>query len=261
MPTMYNMSKIIGFLLILLSFKCAAIKPDSAYIRIPSDFMLSFKDTTISSSDNAYLRTWIINQDSNSKGVFLIAGGDAGNMSYSLHHAYSIFKMGYSVVLFDYRGFGSSSPFKYDSTFLYHKEYNEDFLNMINFCSLTYGSENLNILAMSMGSIFATRLNFDSNGLLILDSPIINPRTAVKHIKKSKDKKYSTPKLPKIQSHEKVLIYYSKSDKTVKLKEIESYVKSSSCLIFASSKYGHMEFMPQLRKSYTTLIEFAINYL
>jgi alpha-beta hydrolase superfamily lysophospholipase len=159
-----------------------AIKPIKEYVYTPDKFKLSYVDTTIASGQ-AELSTWLIEKDS-AKGTFILAYGDAGNKSYLLQQAYFFNARGYNVILFDYRGFGGSSAFSYDSTNLYHTEYYEDLKSVYAFAKSYYVDHPIYIYAVSMRTIFASRLELRDLDGLVLDKPLLGLEHAIENLKK-----------------------------------------------------------------------------
>jgi hypothetical protein len=92
-----------------------AIKPQAEYTMSPDQFKLNYVERQILTSDSAMIFTWQILPDStnNEDCTVIFLTGDAGNMGYVLPYAYYLSKCGYQSLLFDYRGFGKSSPFQH----------------------------------------------------------------------------------------------------------------------------------------------------
>ncbi len=68
---------------------------------------MEFEDLYLTTPDNARLHAWYI-PNSNSDYTFWIFTGNAGNKSYMLDAVQLIYDLGYSVFIYDYRGYGPS---------------------------------------------------------------------------------------------------------------------------------------------------------
>ncbi|NDC41621.1 MAG: hypothetical protein EBZ77_08735, partial [Chitinophagia bacterium] len=139
----------------LLSGTVFAIKPKADYINTPKDFGIPYVETTIK-SDAATLLTWYLAQPEKATApTMIMCNADYGNMSYQLRTAAALYGLGYNVVLFDYRGFGHSSPFAIDTNQLYYNEFVSDFFTV---CSYYYAQSKrpLLVYGQSMGTIVAT---------------------------------------------------------------------------------------------------------
>lgn len=149
------MKKIILFLSILLVEKSYAILPDTVYIREPESMGLMYKDLNVKTKDGYKIATWFFPAqnsisepeieklngakreykllDNKRRPTIIICNGDAGNMSYfQLYLAEAWSNRGFNVVTFDWRGFGSSSPFAMDRNYLCYPEMLEDYNAVIN---------------------------------------------------------------------------------------------------------------------------------
>ncbi len=68
---------------------------------------MQFEEVYLTTPDNARLHAWYI-PNSNSDYIFWIFSGNAGNKSYMLDAIQLIYDLGYSVFIYDYRGYGPS---------------------------------------------------------------------------------------------------------------------------------------------------------
>lgn len=81
--------------------------PDSRFIVTPDQRGCAYEEVTFESPDGFRLAGWFIPVE-NPKGVILHCHGNGGNISYNLYVAELARRLGYSVFLFDYRGYGKS---------------------------------------------------------------------------------------------------------------------------------------------------------
>ncbi len=98
-------------ILIFLTYKYYEHKhiysPDSNIISTPEEFGIEFQDIKFSSRDMVLLHGWFIRGQR--ERVILFLHGNKHNISFPLQYIDMLEKLGYSVFLFDYRGYGKSN--------------------------------------------------------------------------------------------------------------------------------------------------------
>jgi pimeloyl-ACP methyl ester carboxylesterase len=135
-----------------------ALKPETGYSVIPSDYGIVFDTVTIQTADSVSLRGWFFPaQDtagiansivgrlipvppelrpparpycpvvSAPRPTVVICDGDAGNMSYAIFCAHQLFTRGFNVLTFDWRGFGESDPWPMEQDQLVYTEFLSDY--------------------------------------------------------------------------------------------------------------------------------------
>src|ERR1700745_2483977 len=65
-------------------------------------------------------------------------------------------QVGFTVVMFDYRGFGESDSFAIDPKMLYYNEFATDLTSVIRFAKEKYPGNKTGVWAFSMGTIITT---------------------------------------------------------------------------------------------------------
>jgi alpha-beta hydrolase superfamily lysophospholipase len=144
----------------MLSFNSVfAINPDREYIRTPDSVKWNYQQLEIQTSDGFRLNTWIYEAkpENDKDTVLILAYPDAGNMSYFVYHSMILANAGYTVVTFDYRGFGKSQDFEIQKELLYYKEFALDLEAVVEAISKKIPNKKLGIWAMSMGTTIASR--------------------------------------------------------------------------------------------------------
>ena len=68
---------------------------------------LDYEDVTLTTADHIKLHGWWV-PSRNARGTILLMHGNAGNISHRLGYLTMFNRLGYSVLLFDYRGYGKS---------------------------------------------------------------------------------------------------------------------------------------------------------
>ena len=101
-----------GFLLVFLYFYQGRMLflpnlPSRSVERSPSAVGLAYEPVDLLTSDNIHLDGWFIPAPEN-RGVILFCHGNAGNISHRLDSLLLFHRMGFSTLIFDYRGYGRS---------------------------------------------------------------------------------------------------------------------------------------------------------
>src|SRR5690606_36747661 len=99
-----------------------AIKPDREYFRTPDSVGWSYEQWEIKTEDGFKLNSWIYEAkpERNKDTDIILAYPDAGYISYFLYYSAIVANAGYTVVTFDYRGFGVSDDFEIQQDYLYY---------------------------------------------------------------------------------------------------------------------------------------------
>ncbi|MBN3581046.1 alpha/beta fold hydrolase [Algoriphagus aestuarii] len=152
-------SLIIYLVLFFSCYSAYSIDPDREYIRTPDSVKWEYEQLEIQTNDGFLLNTWIYaaNPERNKDTVLILAYPDAGNMSYFVYHSAILANAGYTVVTFDYRGFGKSQDFEIQKNYLYHKEFAQDLEAVVSEISQRMQNKRVGIWAMSMGTTIVSR--------------------------------------------------------------------------------------------------------
>lgn len=136
-----------------------AIDPDREYIRTPADLGLNYESLVVRTCEGYDINTWIYAADveKDNGRLLILAYPDAGNMSYFVYHSAIFASQGYTVVTFDYRGFGKSSDFEIDKDSLYYNEFASDLVAVTDEVHHKFQDKQIGIWAMSMGTIIAVK--------------------------------------------------------------------------------------------------------
>ena len=119
---------VICALTFLGAYHSFALKPSKTYEVIPDTLHRPFEKNTIITADGMHLRSWTFlpAKDADNKTTLVLAYADAGNMSWWVSYAAIMSQVGYTVVMFDYRGFGESDDFTVNPDMLYYNEFVTD---------------------------------------------------------------------------------------------------------------------------------------
>ena len=152
------MKKILLLVLIAVTFNSFALKPEPKYLQKPNELNISYSEHIIRTPDHFNLKAWVCSpkKEIDNKTTIILASGDAGNMSYWLTQVGELVKNGFTVVTFDYRGFGESQYFKINNDYLYYNEFVTDLVTVIRWTKKKTTENQIGILALSMGTIMST---------------------------------------------------------------------------------------------------------
>jgi fermentation-respiration switch protein FrsA (DUF1100 family) len=82
--------------------------PDATQVATPALYDLPFQDVTFPASDGTRLNGWLIPGQAGQP-LVLFCMGNAGNMSHRLDNLLQLHRLGVSLFIFDYRGYGQSA--------------------------------------------------------------------------------------------------------------------------------------------------------
>lgn len=187
---------LVALLFFLMVLTCKAVNPVKEYIDHPENTAMKYEAVAITTSDNYKLKSWICfpDKEQDLERVLILAYGDAGNMSYWLRQTLEIVKQGYTVVMFDYRGFGESQAFEMDENQLYYDEFTTDLKAVLKYTQSRF-KRKVGIWALSMGTITATNLYVEEPfDYMIAEGFVASPTEIIKRVIKYLDKKMILPK-------------------------------------------------------------------
>jgi len=99
----------LGFCLMLFFLQDRLVYfPLSAIEATPAAIGLPFSKVRIVTSDNLVLAAWFVPAEEDPRGVILFCHGNGGNISHRLDSLRIFHDLGYSTLIFDYRGYGES---------------------------------------------------------------------------------------------------------------------------------------------------------
>ncbi len=104
----FNHLIIISFFFVLSCQGSFIYHPEKSLHRNPEDINLSYESVDFNAADNTSLHGWYIPTD-DERGVILFCHGNGGNISHRLDTIRILNNLGFTVFIFDYRGYGKSS--------------------------------------------------------------------------------------------------------------------------------------------------------
>ncbi|MEP2023686.1 MAG: alpha/beta hydrolase [Reichenbachiella sp.] len=127
-------------LLTLLLFVLTSLSPKQIYNHTPHDFHMTYEKLTIPSTGSAQLNAWYFPSDLGDQ-LMIISHDGVGNMGDYLERVKILVHYGFSVLIYDYRGYGQSSDFDIDKYQYVYKEFYDDFDAVYNYCENRFHHE------------------------------------------------------------------------------------------------------------------------
>jgi len=159
---------------LFVTIHAIALNPSKEYRVTPHDTRMAFEEIKISTRDGAVLNAWYF-PSKMSEQLMVISHDGVGNMGEYLERVKILINYGFSVITYDYRGYGQSSDFGINKLQYVYKEFFTDFEAVVEYCSTRFQGE---IIAYGWGiggGISITR-GFDRMGItgIICDDPFID---------------------------------------------------------------------------------------
>jgi len=178
-----------------------ALKPSHEYYATPhqgcSGDNITVEDVSFITKDSIKLTGWFFKQDSclTTRPTVIIAGPDKGNMGDLLYYT-GLLADNINVLLFDYRGFGKSDSWSFDSSALLYPEFIIDLEAAIQYVKTRrdVDSTNLGLFGLSMGTILCVGVaaKHPEVKVLVVDG-VATSTTDIINIVKSKKRECSVP--------------------------------------------------------------------
>jgi fermentation-respiration switch protein FrsA (DUF1100 family) len=134
----------------------------------PSEAGMDFEEHTVPTDDGQFLRVWYLPADAN-RGTVVISPGAVGPMSCYLHTTLLLIQNGWSVVTYEYEGFGGSSGTPSLLTL------SPDLETVVDWARARTRHEQLTLLGISLGTIPSVAVAVerpDAVNAVVLDSPV-----------------------------------------------------------------------------------------
>jgi alpha-beta hydrolase superfamily lysophospholipase len=226
---------LVGFLLTTTTF---AIDPERTYNRTPRSINAKFDSLFVNTKDNLSIYTWIYypSPEKDNNKVIVLASTDKGNMGNWVFFAGVFLENGFTVVTFDYRGFGKSSDFSINKNNLYYIEFSNDLVAVVKKTKAMFPNKHIGVWALSMGSMVLVKSLNQINGdldFVILDGFITNIERVSKRIWNQKKNRVVLPESNRSynQSLQKLtlpaLIFAASKDQITTAQDARDFERSS----------------------------------
>lgn len=181
---------------VFCSIPALALKPSKDWLAMPDEISFpGWKASAAETPDHFKIAIWQLPPRGNDRHIsVVVAGADAGNMSHYLTLAYALCMNGYTVILFDYRGFGGSQEFAIDTAQLYYNEFSSDLLAVCQWAKQRIPTNKLAIYGLSMGTILATQIWPEAHAdYLIGEGFVTNPVAVQQRLLRINGRKLELP--------------------------------------------------------------------
>lgn len=169
--------RIIKPLLLLLFFVPATVfglSPKKKYKRTPHDSHMTYEKLSITSTNNAVLQAWYFPSALGDQ-LMIISHDGVGNMGDYLERVRILVNYGFSVVIYDYRGYGESTDFSINKYQYVYKEFYDDFDAVYNYCEDRFHHE-LIAYGWGIGAGISVARGYQKDDIagIIADEPFVD---------------------------------------------------------------------------------------
>ena len=168
------------FVIVNLAGTAWAIKPVKKYSMTPSAMGISYDSLNIPTANNERLTAWLCHPArKQSDQLIILAESDAGNMCGEFGVAQALVKnLGVDVLLFDYRGFGTSDSIAIDTDLIALPAFADDLHSVVSYVrkKLQPDSSKIVLYGTSMGASLAITVVSEFHGVaaVIAESPYVS---------------------------------------------------------------------------------------
>jgi len=176
------------FLALLLTYSYNyALNPVREYKVKPSDYGLNYEEIKISTQDGLKLNAWYFPASQTSYKIMVLSGNGNGNMSDLLEYVSVFLSLGYHVLTYDYRGYGSSSDFEIKTNFYIYTQFTKDLNAVIDYLKKERTSiPKIHLFGIGIGAGLSIAVAANRGlGTVIADSPYTTLELAKQRIKEA----------------------------------------------------------------------------
>ncbi len=130
----YYLSLSVVLFMLLSATSALALNPSRTYKQLPDKYNMKYEEHKVKTSDGAELTAWYFPANEKTTRLVLISHNGEGNMADYLRRVDQFTSIGFNVVTYDYRGFGTSSEFEIDNNMYIYPHFQDDLKAMIDFC-------------------------------------------------------------------------------------------------------------------------------
>jgi len=198
---------------LLVSPFAFALKPSKEYKNKPEKYGLKYENLKIKTADGATLNTWYFpNQQKRSTNMIIICHNGEGNMADYLDRVSRFLSGDYNVLIFDYRGFGESSPFEIEEKMYIYPQFTKDFEAVTDYAKRTFPHK-FYAYGWGMGGGLALGMGFQGKVYkkIIADAPFPSLQDIRKRLKENAGIEIEVPEIGYDKKYEPL---YSLENKT-----------------------------------------------
>jgi len=168
------MRLIVFTLMILTPSWLMGLSPKRTYDRTPHDLRMKYEKLMIPSTSGSQLKAWYFPSDLGDQ-LMIISHDGVGNMGDYLERVKILVHYGFSVLIYDYRGFGESSDFKINKYQYIYKEFYDDFDAVYNYAENRFHHE-LIAYGWGIGAGISVSRGYQKDDIagIIADEPFVD---------------------------------------------------------------------------------------
>lgn len=252
-----------GLALLSISQDSRAIKPNHKYARTPASLGIAYDSLDIPTGNRQRVTAWYCHskKDTGVRKVIVLASADAGNMADNLDIVSAIVtNLPADVIMFDYRGFGTSDPIVIDTDLIAMPQFSQDLRSVMSYVRANFVAEGANALVYgrSMGASLALAIasQFEDIGGIVAESPYVTQAALKQYYTAEYKRMHSKRKVKVIESNLlepmdtsaviacPVLLIHGELEKAITSKEIDALfatIKSDRKVLWNVPNADHMQ--------------------
>lgn len=133
------------------------LNPAKKYKTIPTN--LKFEEQKIQTVDGISINSWYFPATRISSKLIIVSHDGDGNMGDNITRIKSYISLGFNVLCYDYRGFGSSSDFKIDNEIYLYSEFYRDFEAVYKYALKNY-SKKIYLYGWGIGATISITMGY-----------------------------------------------------------------------------------------------------
>lgn len=160
---------------LIFAFSVIAVEPVKTYATKPSDFGMAYEEVKIPVSDGAKLNAWMFKATKTSYKIMILSDDGKGNMADLMEHVSLFLSLGYHVMTYDYRGFGTSSDFEMKNDFYMYAQFEKDLSTVVDYVKKNHsGIPKIHLFGVGMGAGLSISVAASKDlGTVVADSPYV----------------------------------------------------------------------------------------
>ncbi len=181
---------------VLLSQSAFALFPVREYKVLPSKFAMKYTEVKIPTNDKeATLNAWMFDAKTPTFNWVIVSHSGDGNMADNLERVNSFLSAGFNVIIYDYRGYGSSSDFEIDKETYIYPQFINDLQSVLDYIK---GEKKLNRIdlygiGVGAGLSIGVGANRPETKNIIADAPWISLQVMEKKMREATGKTLTMP--------------------------------------------------------------------
>jgi dienelactone hydrolase len=164
------------------------LNPVRTYAVKPSDFGMNYTEIRIKTEDNLELNAWMFKASQTSYKIMVLSDDGNGNMADLMEHVSMFLSLGYHVITYDYRGYGTSSDFEIKPAFYFYAQFEKDLNAVIDYLKKDHANiPKIHLFGIGIGGGLSIAVAANRNlGTVVADSPYTTLELAKTRMKEAK---------------------------------------------------------------------------